>query len=155
MGGWLALLLARARPARCAGILLLAPAPDFTERLLPRQLGEAGLARLASDGVCELPSDFPGERPYRIGAQLLEEGRRHRLLGAPSLWLPAPLRIIHGLADDSVPFSESLALMERVRGDAELTLVARGDHRLSTPADIQRMLRQLALLADPQRPTAV
>ena len=143
LGGWLALLLARRRPARCAGLLLLAPAADFTERLLPQQLGAARLAQLAAAGACELPSDYPGERPYVIGEQLLREGRSHCLLDGSPLSLPVPVRIIHGTADSSVPASESLALLDALEGDVALTLVKNADHRLSTAADTARMLRQL------------
>jgi len=153
LGGWLALLLARRRPERCAGLLLLAPAADFTERLLPRQLGEVRLAQLAEEGACELPSDYPGERPYVIGRQLLEEGRSHCLLDRSALSLPVPVRIIHGTADASVPASESLALLDALAGDVALTLVMVRDPRLSTPADTARMLRQLEeLLAARQSP---
>jgi pimeloyl-ACP methyl ester carboxylesterase len=153
LGGWLALLLARRRPERCAGLLLLAPAADFTERLLPRQLGAARLAQLAGEGACELPSDYPGERPYTIGRQLLEEGRSHCLLDGSTFPLPVPVRIIHGTADTSVPASESLALLDALAGDVALTLVKDADHRLSTSADTARMLRQLEeLLAARQRP---
>lgn len=143
LGGWLALLLARRRPERCAGLLLLAPAADFTERLLPQQLGPARLAQLAAEGACELPSDYPGERPYVIGEALLREGRAHCLLDGSTLSLPVPVRIIHGTADASVPASESLALLDALEGDVALTLVKHADHRLSTPADTARMLRRL------------
>jgi pimeloyl-ACP methyl ester carboxylesterase len=143
LGGWLALLLARRRPERCAGLLLLAPAADFTERLLPQQLGAARLAQLAAEGACELPSDYPGERPYLIGEQLLREGRFHCLLDGSTLSLPVAARIIHGTADGSVPASESLALLDALDGDVELTLVKNADHRLSSAADTARMLRQL------------
>lgn len=146
LGGWLALLLARHRPRRCAGLLLLAPAPDFTERLLPQQLGADGLARLASQGYCELPSAYPGEQPYRIGAHLLAEGRAHCLLDGGPLTPPGPVRVVHGMADASVPWREALALVEALDGDVELTLVKAGDHRLSSAADRERMLAQLAAL---------
>ncbi|MHA7815664.1 MAG: alpha/beta hydrolase [Pseudohaliea sp.] len=146
LGGWLALLLARRRPERCAGVLLLAPAADFTERLLPGQLGRERLAQLAAEGACELPSEYPGERPYVIGEALLREGRAHCLLDGSRLSLPVPVRIIHGTADASVPPGESLALLEALEGDVALILVKGGDHRLSTPADLARMQRQLGEL---------
>ena len=124
-------------------VLLLAPAADFTERLLPQQLGAARLAQLAAEGACELPSDYPGKRPYLIGEQLLREGRTHCLLNGSTLSLPVPVRIIHGTADASVPSTESLVLLEALEGDVALTLVKNADHRLSTAADTARMLRQL------------
>jgi len=137
MGGWLALLAARARPARVAGLVLVAPAPDFTARLIEPALTEGQRAALARDGVVRMPSDYGG--PLPLTARLIEEARRHLLLGAP-LGLPLPVHILHGQRDPDVPWTLSVELAARLEGAAvTLELVAEGDHRLSREEDLKRL----------------
>lgn len=147
MGGWIALLLAARQPARVAALIGIAPAPDFTEELLWARLPEAARAAILSDGHWARPSEY-GE-PYPITRALIEDGRRHLLLGAP-IALDVPVRLLHGQADPDVPWQHSLRLAERLAGsDVEITLVKGGDHRLSTPADLARLGRTLGALLDP------
>lgn len=138
MGGWIALLAALARPERVRGLALIAPAPDFTERLLRPNLPPEAHAALAEHGVWLRPSAY-GDGPYPITQTLLDEARAHLLLDAP-IPLDIPVRILHGQQDGDVPFALSLELAERLTSaDVDITLIKAGDHRLSTPADLARL----------------
>jgi len=139
MGGWMALLVALARPQRVAGIVGIAPAPDFTERLIHDRLSPAQRQALDRDGVFIQPSAYD-PAGYPITRRLVEEGRAHLLLGRP-IPLDCPVRLLHGQRDTDVPWTLSLDLARDLTGDDVLvTLVKDGDHRLSRPADIARML---------------
>jgi len=138
MGGWLMVRVAQTRPERVAALVGIAAAPDFTEDLLWDQLGPAERRRLLEEGRIEQPSDY-GPEPYVITRELIEEGRDHLVLRAP-LRLACPVRLLHGTADNDVPFDRSLALLDAIdHDDVELTLVKNADHRLSDA-------RSLALL---------
>jgi pimeloyl-ACP methyl ester carboxylesterase len=139
MGGWIALLAALARPGRTAALVVLAPAPDFTERLLWAQFDWATREKLARDGVHDMPSDY-GADPYPIAYELIREGRRHLLLDK-SIPIQCPVRILHGMRDADVPWQMSLELVAALQSrDVAVTFLKDSDHRLSEPADIARML---------------
>lgn len=147
MGGWLALLAARARPGRVAGLLGIAAAPDFTNRLYRERLDEAQRAALERNGECAMPSAYD-DGPYIVTRQLIEEARQHQLLTAP-LVLNCPVRLIQGQLDDAVPWMSAVTLLNHLQSpDAELQLVKHGDHRLSAPGDLQRMRVTLGSLLD-------
>ncbi len=132
MGGWIALLLARAMPERVAGLVGIAAAPDFTEDLLWAGMTEAERARLLAEGRLERPSDY-SEAPYVYTRRLIEEGRSQLVLRAP-LRLAMPVRLLQGTADADVPVALALRLLEHAEGaDIRLTLVKGADHRFSTP----------------------
>lgn len=132
MGGWIALLLARAMPERVRGLVGIAAAPDFTEDSMKPSLTPAEKAQLAADGRIERPSEY-GE-PLVITRHLLEDGARQLVL-RNELSLPFPVRFLHGTADVDVEMSVPLRVIEHARGeDIRLTLVKDADHRFSTPA---------------------
>lgn len=131
MGGWISLLLSRRMPARIAGLVTIAAAPDFTEDLMWAGWDDATRARLIADGVVHEPSDY-GD-PYPITLRLIEDGRRHLVLREP-LDLPFPVRMLQGSADVDVPPAHALRLFDHASGpDLRLTLVKGADHRFSTP----------------------
>ncbi|NNG03668.1 MAG: alpha/beta hydrolase [Inquilinus sp.] len=143
MGGWIATLAALARPERVAGLVCVAAAPDFTEELIWDRLDETARARLRADGVIHRPSDY-ADAPDPIALALIEEGRRHLILGGP-VDLAIPVRLIHGMADADVPWRQSLRFAERIAGpDVRLTLVKDGDHRLSRDADLALLAAAVA-----------
>ena len=143
MGGWLMLLLALARPGRIAGLLGIASAPDFTERLFSQRLGDKQRTALAETGYCELPNHYGDGKPHVIGRQLIEDGRNHFVLGG-DIDIPVPVRLVHGQADADVPWQLSMDIAERLTStDVEVQLVKNGDHRLSTTADLRRLERCL------------
>lgn len=140
MGAWIALLCALARPERVKGLVLIAPAPDFTERLMRPALPPQALEALARDGVWLRPSAY-GDGPYPITRALLEESRGWLVLDAP-IAFAGPVRILQGQEDPDVPWRHALELADRLASrDVELTLVKAGDHRLSTPGDLERLER--------------
>jgi len=147
MGGWIMLLAALARPERIAGLVGIAPAPDFTEDLLWGEFDAEVRATLERDGVYRQPSAYD-ESPYPITLRLIEEGRRHLLLRGP-IPLACPVRVHQGMQDDSVPWRTALRLAERLEAtDVEVTLVKDGDHRLSEPHDLARLFDTLGRLID-------
>lgn len=139
MGGWMALLLALARPRRVAGLILIAPAPDFPRRLMAPALPDAAREALARDGVWHSPSEY-GPDPYPITQRLIEESAAHEILDGPQIPIPAPVHILHGDADDSVPLDHGWRVFDRLRAPVKrMTVVPGGDHRLSGPADLDRL----------------
>jgi pimeloyl-ACP methyl ester carboxylesterase len=143
MGGWVMVRLAQimaqtgGRP-QIAGLVGIAAAPDFTEDLMPKRLGADVMATIARDGLIEMPTPY-SDRPYVVTRQLLEDGRHHLVLRAP-VDLAMPVRLLHGTADRDVPWTQSQKLLERLTGDdVTLTLIRDGDHRLSTPRDLDRL----------------
>lgn len=145
MGGWIMLLAALARPGRVAGLVGVAAAPDFTEDLMWARLSEEARGRLMAEGVYHNPAEH-GEDPYPITRALIEEGREHLLLRG-AIGIDCPVRLIHGMADEDVPWEVSLRLCEALRsGDVSLALVKGGDHRLSGPGDIERLTATIGAL---------
>jgi pimeloyl-ACP methyl ester carboxylesterase len=144
MGGWIALLLAkrlREMPgaAPLAGMVLIAPAVDFTEELMWKQFSPAIKRDIEEMGEWLRPSEY-SEGPYPITRKLIEDGRKHLLLGG--LIEPGcPVHILQGVQDPDVPWGHAVELVSRLaRDDIVLTLIKDGDHRLSRPEDIERLI---------------
>jgi pimeloyl-ACP methyl ester carboxylesterase len=160
MGGWLALLMVRAlkqrpppypaplpgegrAPASVAGMVLVAPAVDFTEELMWKRFTPAIKRELEEKGLWERPSAYSSE-PYLVTRQLIEEGRNHLLLGG-MIETGCPVRILQGVEDPDVPWQHAVELTSRLAcDDVVLTLVKDGDHRLSRPEDIERLISAVA-----------
>ncbi len=144
MGGWLALLLARdlvqrKNSAPIAGMVLIAPAVDFTEELMWKHFSEAIKGEIEQKGSWLRPSAY-GEEPYPITRGLIEEGRKHLLLGG-LIETRCPVHILQGVQDPDVPWRHAVELVSRFsRDDVVLTLIKDGDHRLSRPEDIDRLI---------------
>lgn len=129
MGGWQALLLARAHPERIAGMVTIAAAPDFTEDTYWAGFTDAQKHALEDAGQVELPSDYM--EPYIITKRMIEDGRRQLVLRDP-LSLPFPVRFLQGTADTAVSVDLAVRLLEHATGpDMHLTLVKDADHRFS------------------------
>jgi pimeloyl-ACP methyl ester carboxylesterase len=148
MGGWMALLLARelakrgGNRASLAGLVLIAPAPDFTEQLMWNGFSPEVRSEIETNGVWLRPSQY-GE-PYPITRALIEEGRNHLLLGS-AIDVGCPVRILQGAKDPDVPWQHAFALAHRLPSDdVVLTVIQDGDHRLSRPQDIARMIAAVA-----------
>ena len=145
MGGWIALLLARARPDRIAGLIGIAPAPDFTETLMWPEFTDAQRAELMAKGVLYLPSQYGDPTP--VTRALIEDGKLHNVLDAP-IPLDCPVRILHGMQDPDVPWRHALRLVDALAGkDVRLHLIKDGDHRLSRPEDLALLAQTLDSLA--------
>jgi pimeloyl-ACP methyl ester carboxylesterase len=145
MGGWIALLLLQAlrksagAKASVAGLVLIAPAVDFTEVLMWQRFPAKVKREIEENGVWLRPSEY-GE-PYPITQRLIEEGRNHLLLGR-MIETGCPVRILQGVQDPDVPWNHAVELTSRLaQDDVVLTLVKDGDHRLSRPEDIERLVK--------------
>jgi pimeloyl-ACP methyl ester carboxylesterase len=148
MGGWMALLLARELARRPAprvslkGLVLIAPAPDFTEELMWKGFSSDIRHQIETTGVWLRPSEY-GD-PYPITRNLIEEGRQHLLLGG-TIEVGCPVHILQGAQDPDVPWKHAFALAHRLPADdVVLTMIQDGDHRLSRPQDIARILAAVA-----------
>jgi pimeloyl-ACP methyl ester carboxylesterase len=138
MGGWLACLAALVRPERVCALVLIAPAADFTARLMEPSLDPAARAALAADGVWLRPSAYGDPDP--ITRVLLEDGARWSILPGP-VPIEAPVRMLQGAEDPDVPWPHALELAQAIKGqDVVFTLIKDGDHRLSRPQDIARLI---------------
>jgi pimeloyl-ACP methyl ester carboxylesterase len=144
MGAWLALLLARALAARkdgapIAGMVLIAPAVDFTEELMWKQFSTTTRRELEAKGIWLRASKY-GDEPYPITRGLIEDGRNYLLLGG-LIETGCPVHILQGVQDPDVPWRHAVELVSRFsRDDVVLTLIKDGDHRLSRPEDIERLI---------------
>lgn len=141
MGGWIACLAAMAWPERVQAMVLIAPAPDFTEKLIGPSLDDAARADIAETGVWYRPSPYGDPDP--ITRELMDDGARWSILPGP-VNIEAPVRILQGGADDAVPWPHALELANAMKSqDVVFTLIKDGDHRLSRPADIVRLIDAL------------
>src|SRR6266481_5705626 len=150
MGGWMALLLTRELGRRgiggatLAGLVLIAPAPDFTEELMWKGFSPEIREEIETKGVWLRPSPYGEGTPYPITRALIEEGRNHLLLGN-TIDVGCPVRILQGARDPDVPWKHALALAHRLPvDDVVLTMIQDGDHRLSRPQDIARIIAAVA-----------
>jgi len=156
MGGWMALLLARELRQRAAqgtkfqgslaGMVLVAPAPDFTEELMWKKFSADQKRQIETKGFWERPSEYSNE-PYVITRALIEDGRKHLVLGG-LIETGCPVRILQGVQDTDVPWQHAMELSSRLaRDDVVMTLVKDGDHRLSRPEDIERLIAAVSELS--------
>ena len=141
MGGWLMLTVGRALGRRLAGLVGIAPAPDFTEW----GRSDEDKARLAAGEVVFDPNPY-GPEPTPMHPDFWRDGQAQRQLEA-EIPLDCPVRLIHGQRDGDVPWEVSLRLAAALRSaDIQVTLVKDGDHRLSREQDVALLLRTLATI---------
>jgi pimeloyl-ACP methyl ester carboxylesterase len=156
MGGWIALLLSRALRQRAAsgakfqgslaGLVLVAPAPDFTEELMWKKFSPDQKRQIETKGFWERPSEYSAD-PYVITRGLIEDGRKHLVLGG-LIETGCPVRILQGVQDADVPWQHAMELSSRLaRDDVVMTLVKDGNHRLSRPEDIERLIAAVSELS--------
>lgn len=144
MGAWIALLAAIARPDKVKALVLIAPAPDFTETLMWAGLPFHVKQAIETEGRWSQPSPYGGETI--ITRRLIEDGRRWLLLDQP-IEISAPVRILQGWRDPDVPWSHAVRLLEALTGeDVALHLSKTGDHRLSSEADLARLIETIEAL---------
>ncbi|PZQ12950.1 MAG: alpha/beta hydrolase [Ancylobacter novellus] len=147
MGGWIALLAARRMTPPPAGLVLIAPAADFTEALMWERFSDEQRRAILKDGAYLRPSEYSPE-PTPITRRLIEEGRDHLLLGGP-VRTGCPVHVLQGMADPDVPWEHALKLVERLaEDDVVTTLIKDGDHRLSRPEDLARIVEAVDEIAE-------
>ena len=138
MGGWIMLLIALARQERVHGLVGIAPAVDFTKRMLDEELTAEQLEFMKRDGFIQIRSPY-ADAPYKFTEVLLEDGAQHTLLDQP-INLHCPVRLLHGVKDESVPWQISERLSTALCSEnVDVLLIKNGDHRLSTTQDILRL----------------
>lgn len=143
MGAWIALLAVRAlaeagEAHRVAGLVLIAPAVDFTQSLMWDKFGPEIRQEIETTGRWMRPSPY-GE-PYPITRALIEDGRHHLLLGG-TIRAHGPVHILQGMRDEDVPWRHAMILVEHLAADpVSITLVKDGDHRLSRDEDVAKLL---------------
>jgi len=153
MGGWIALRLAqelkqRGEQDRLAGMLLIAPAPDFATRLMEPAFTDAQRQELNDQGYIEEPSAYSDE-PNVITRDLIEDGRDNQVLKG-DLAVGVPVRILQGMEDPDVPYTHALHLVECLaHDDVQMTLIKDGDHRLSREEDIDLLRRTITQMVSP------
>ncbi|MBO9544896.1 alpha/beta hydrolase [Caulobacter sp.] len=139
MGGWLSCLAAIARPDRVKAMVLIAPAPDFTEKLMEPELSAEAKAAIANDGFWIRPSEYD-DGGYAITRELLEDGARWSILPGP-VPIDIPVRVLQGGADPDVPWTHALELANALKSEnVVFNLIKDGDHRLSRPQDLERLV---------------
>jgi pimeloyl-ACP methyl ester carboxylesterase len=144
MGGWIACLAALARPERTHAMVLIAPAPDFTTKLMPSRFPPEAHAAIRDTGVWMQPSEYGDPNP--ITRTLLEDGARWSILDS-AVPIEAPVRILQGGEDPDVPWRHALELAQAIKSpDVVFSLIKDGDHRLSRPQDITRLVGELSSL---------
>ena len=148
MGAWIATLLATQRGAKVAGLLTIAAAPDFTEKLLLPALNKEQRNALDNGKTIALPSDYDDGSDYPISSHLIQHSRDHCVLNS-AIDIKVPVRLLHGTCDEDVPYSLSIELMEAIQSkDAMLTLIKGADHRLSSNENLQTTLDTLQSMLD-------
>ncbi len=139
MGGWIAALVALRRKERLSGAVFIAPAPDFTETLIWNQMTGPERDEVMQKGRLVEHSPYSAE-PTIITRALIEDGRQHLILGG-QIEITCPVRILQGMADPDVPWKHAVKFAERLLSDdLEITLLKSGDHRLSKPEEIAKII---------------
>ena len=151
MGAWIALRMAqelrKTGDDRIAGLVLLAPAPDFTVELIEPTLTGAQKTDLEQKGFFEEQSEYSAE-PYVYTRALIEDGRKNRVMAGP-IDTHCPVHVLQGVADADVPVSHALKLVSLLPADdVTLSLIPDGDHRLSRPQDLDMLVRTVAAMAE-------
>ncbi len=150
MGGWLGLLLTQARPERIKALIGIAAAPDFTEDLVWEKLTPTKREDVLRTGVFEQGKAAEDSRPP-ITLRLIEEARAHLVLRRP-LPLTCPVRLLQGMQDQEVPWTHATRLAEHIaQDDVHITFIKNGDHRLSTPQDLELLWDTIGEFVPPSR----
>lgn len=147
MGGWIALLLAKARSNDVEGLVGIAAAPDFTEDMFETRLNDAQRAELMESGVTSVPNDYSDE-PYIFTKEFYEEAKKHLLLTLPQN-ITFPIRLVQGMLDKDVPWESAVKIQKSFSGsEVDIVFVDDGDHRLSRPEDMDLIFREIVSLSE-------
>jgi pimeloyl-ACP methyl ester carboxylesterase len=146
MGGWIALLMAQARADRVKGLIGIAAAPDFTERLYDDEFDDAQREAVETQGYVEEPNDYSDE-PYIFTKALFEDGKQNLVLTCDHTH-DYPITLFHGLQDHVVPKESPLAIRDRYgRGALDIVFIEDGDHSLSRPQDLEMIEAEIAAMS--------
>ncbi len=147
MGGWIALLLAKARSGTVRGLVGIAAAPDFTEEMFETRLSKEQQANLMATGVAEVANDYSDE-PYIFTKDFYEEAKKHLLLTLPQN-ITFPIRLVQGMLDKDVPWESAVKIQKNFVGsEVDIVFVDDGDHRLSRAEDLDLINREISSLSE-------
>lgn len=150
MGGWVGLRMALLEPARIVGFIGIAAAPDFTKHMWDT-MSDENKTQIEEQGYFEEETEY-GDDPYIITKKLIEDGSRNFVLEGP-LAINCPVHLLQGMKDDSVPWQTTLNIQEALESeDVTLSLTKNGDHRLSEPEDISRLIGAVNNMCDKLEP---
>ena len=154
MGGWIALRMMAElgktnERQRIAGLVLIAPAPDFTIDLIEPNLTETHRKDLAEKGYFEEGSEYLSE-PNRFSQAFLDDGRANKVMDG-IIETHCPVHILQGMQDADVPYQHALKLAAHFPKDSlTMSLIPDGDHRLSRPQDLAMLDKAVsAMLTQP------
>ena len=148
VGTWVSMLVASRRPDLISGVVGLSADPDFTEELLWKSLPEDKKSEIMTEGVAEITW---GNDKYKISKKLIEDGRDNLLLnGEPgSIPVTCPVRLVHSLNDEEVPYALALKLLENCAStDATVCLVKGSSHALDREVDMKTMRAMIIEVLD-------
>jgi pimeloyl-ACP methyl ester carboxylesterase len=146
MGGWIGMHTAIERKERVKAFIGIAAAPDFTEDLIWNKFDDFTKQKIQRDGFLQMPNCNDGEEPYHITMRLIEDGRKNFLLNAP-ININCPVRFLHGMADEDVPYQTAAKIAEKLTSnDLEIHLVKNSTHRMSEPSNLQLLRETLIKL---------
>jgi len=148
MGGWIMMKAAIARPNRVAGLVGIAPAPDFTVGFYESEITQEQRQELDEKGVLYIFSEY-GPDPTPFTMKLIEDGKNQLVLEKTPVPIDCPVRLLHGMGDPDVPWELSLEIAKKLRAeDVVATFIKDGDHRLSRDQDIDRLIKTVGELLD-------
>ena len=136
IGGWIMLLAALENPAQVQGLVGIAPAPDLLYQRY-KSLPDREKYGIKSTGYFSMPSEYWTE-PYILPFEIITDAKKHLLLNKPEIAFDGPVHLVHGMDDNTVPYSHSLKLCQRLRSKSTFVhFIKDGDHRLSRDSDLQ------------------
>lgn len=147
MGGWISIKLAQYFQDKIKAMVLIAPAPDFTQDLMWNKFPDEIKKQIQKQGFWLRPSPYD-ENGYKVTKELIEDGNNNSVLKR-QIEFEKPVRILHGALDEDVPFMRSIDLMQKITSDdIRLNIIKNGDHRLSTQDDLEILHATLKEIAN-------
>jgi len=138
MGGWITLSLAQKYPELIKGVILIAPAVNFMRKGYLKWYNECTLEdkEMLDAGKTIVIKSAHGELP--MSKNFRETSFEVELDLSSPINVNCPVRILHGVLDESVPYENSIGLMKLITSnDVDLLYRKAGDHRLSEKNDLE------------------
>ena len=144
MGGWISLYMAQKYQDVIKGIVLIAPALNIMRKAYFKwydvcSTEEKKKLDSGETIVFQSPySDIPFSKRFSDSSSIVELN-----LSTP-IQVNCPVRILHGVLDDAVPYENSIEIMKLLTSlDVDVTFRKTGDHRLSENKDLEILTQTL------------